>query len=280
VTSAVARAGRPAAPRCSDETGWLLRRYARLHDPRDLDTLVRRFRPLARRLALRYARGAEPIDDLEQVANVGLVKALHRFDPAKGYAFTTFAVPTILGELKRSFRDTAWIAHVPRSVQERSARVREAADDLEHQLGRAPTAREIARTVGGTEEDVVEAISALGALASLSLDAPAHAEDAGPLVEQLGHPDDGYEHAEDLAAIEAALPALTDVQQTVLRLRFDEDLKQSEIARRLGVSQMQISRILRAALERLHAVASHQSRLPASARSPAGERHHSAPSSP
>jgi RNA polymerase sigma-B factor len=260
----------PTAARCSEDTGRLLRRYACLRDPRDLDELVRRFRPLARRLALRYARGSEPADDLEQVANVGLVKALHRFDPAKGYAFTTFAVPTILGELKRSFRDTAWIAHVPRSVRERSARVRASADDLEHQLGRAPTAREIAGAVGGCEEEVVEAISALGALSSLSLDV-ATTDDAAPLVEQLGYDDDGYEHAEDLAAIEAALPALTDVQQTVLRLRFDEDLKQSEIARRLGVSQMQISRVLRAALERLQLVAGHQSRLPAAAIA-AGER--------
>jgi RNA polymerase sigma-B factor len=255
--------GDASAPRSSDSTGPLLRRYARTRDPRDLDALVRRFRPLARRLALRYARGAEPLDDLEQVANVGLVKALHRFDPAKGYAFTSFAVPTILGELKRSFRDTAWVAHVPRSVQERSARVREAADALEHRLGRAPTPREIAGAIAGSEEDVVEALAALGALSSLSLDAPTHLDDSGPLVEQLGDAEDGYERAEDLAAIQAALPALTETQRAVLELRFEEDLKQSEIARRLGVSQMQVSRVLRAALERLHIVADHQSRLSA-----------------
>src|SRR3954464_3441580 len=110
------------------ESDRLLRRYAAHRDPADLEELVRRFRPLVRKLALRYARGSEPLDDLEQVASLGLVKALDRFDPERGFAFTSFAVPTILGELKRSFRDTAWSAHVPRSVQERVADVRRESD--------------------------------------------------------------------------------------------------------------------------------------------------------
>src|SRR3954447_10090960 len=144
----------------STRSAWLLRRYAATRDPRDLDALVQRFRPLARRLARRYVRGGEPLDDLEQVANLGLVKALQRFDPDKGFAFTSFAVPTILGELKRSFRDSAWSAHVPRSMQERSARVREATERLETEHGRPPTVSEIATRLGCEDEEVLEAMSA------------------------------------------------------------------------------------------------------------------------
>src|SRR5215212_4216991 len=135
------------------DANWLLRRYARTGSPADLDALVRRFRPLARKLALRYARGSEPVDDLEQVANLGLVKAIRRFDPDRGFAFTSFAVPTILGELKRSFRDTAWSAHVPRAVQERVAKVRSESEAWVSRHGHAPTVRELAGRLECSEED-------------------------------------------------------------------------------------------------------------------------------
>src|SRR3954451_18831814 len=205
----------------STRSAWLLRRYAATRDPRDLDALVQRFRPLARRLALRYVRGGEPLDDLEQVANLGLVKALQRFDPARGYAFTSFAVPTILGELKRSFRDSAWAAHVPRSVQERSARVRETAAALEAEHGHAPSVGEIASRLGASEETVLDALAALGALSSLSLDAPAPGEEKSVTIgDHLGEDETGYRRAEDLEAVRAALPALTDAQRLVLQLRF------------------------------------------------------------
>jgi RNA polymerase sigma-B factor len=249
----------PSDPQPSRRSGWLLRRYARTQDPRDLEELVARFRPLARRLALRYARGGEPLDDLEQVANLGLVKALQRFDPDKGFAFTSFAVPTILGELKRSFRDSAWSAHVPRSMQERSARVREATERLETEHGRPPTVSEIATRLGCEDEEVLEAMSALGALSSVSFDAPSP-EEGLTVGDRIGGEDGGYELAEDLAAIQAALPTLSDIQRQVLELRFGEDLKQSEIAREVGVSQMQVSRLLRAAVDRLSTVAEYQSR--------------------
>jgi RNA polymerase sigma-B factor len=247
------------APVSSDA---LLRRYAADGDPADRDEIFRRFRPLARRLALRYARGGEPIDDLEQVACLGLLKALERFDPDRGFAFTSFAVPTILGELRRSFRDTAWAAHVPRSLQERVADVRSHVDEFIGRHGRTPTVDEIAVALDCSEEEVVDALQAASALAPMSLEAGSGSEEQEgvTLAERLGNEDPGFELVDDRVALAAALPALTDVQREVLRLRFEEELKQSEIADRVGVSQMQISRVLRAGLHRLTTVAHHQSR--------------------
>jgi RNA polymerase sigma-B factor len=245
-----APAGAPAA---RDST-WLLRRYHAERRAEDLDLLVRRFRPLARKLALRYARGSDPVDDLEQIACLGLIKALDRFDPDRGFAFTSFAVPTILGELKRSFRDTAWSAHVPRALQERVAEVRKATDDFAAYTGRAPTVAELTARTGSSPEDIVEALQAAAALSPLSLDAPrggAEDEDDAAFLDRLGGEDDGYVYVEDRAAIQAALPSLTEIQRQVLELRFSEELKQSEIALRLGVSQMQVSRRLRRSLEQL-----------------------------
>jgi RNA polymerase sigma-B factor len=238
----------------------LLRRYAADRDPADRDRIFDRFRPLARRLALRYARGAEPVDDLEQVASLGLLKAIERFDPERGFAFTSFAVPTILGELRRSFRDTAWAAHVPRSLQERVADVRSHTDAWVGRHGHMPTVRELAEALGCDEEEVIDALQAASALAPVSLEAGAPSdEEDGVLADRLGNEDPGFELVDDRVALGAALPALTDVQREVLRLRFEEELKQSEIAERIGVSQMQISRVLRAGLHRLSTVAHHQS---------------------
>jgi RNA polymerase sigma-B factor len=244
------------------DSSELLERYARRRLAADRDELIRRFRPLARKLALRYARGSEPLDDLEQVAMLGLLKAVDRYDPERGFAFTSFAVPTILGELKRSFRDTAWSAHVPRSLQERVAELRRVTEHLSAHDGRSPTVRQLAEAMQCSEEDVLEAMSAAASLSPLSLDGPRAAADddeEGTVSDRLGTDDGGYDLVEDRAAIAAALPSLTDVQREVLRLRFEEDLKQSEIAKRIGVSQMQISRVLRAGLQRLATVANHQS---------------------
>lgn len=251
----------PPAPEPRDCMGQL-RRYAARRDPRDLDALTRRFRPLARRLARRYARGEEPLDDLEQVASLGLIKALQRFDPERGCAFTSFAVPTILGELKRSFRDGAWAVHVPRAVQERAGRLREAAADVESKTGRPATTRELAVRLDCSVEDVAEALDARNAFTALSLDRPCADPERPTLGDTLGCEDGGFERIEDLAALEHALPALTDTQRAVLRLRFVQDLRQSEIARRTGVSQLQVSRTLRAAIERLRSMVEHQSAIP------------------
>jgi RNA polymerase sigma-B factor len=246
--------------RSPDRVRSLFVRYAEDRADREaLDELFGYFQPLARRLALRYARGSEPVDDLEQIANLGLLKALRRFEPGRGFAFSSFAVPTILGELKRSFRDSSWVAHVPRSVQERSARVRDVRRALEPGLGRPPSVREIAETMHEPLEDVLEAMRAMDAMSSLSLDAPSREEDEVVLGEQLGGSDPSYEQFEDIAAIRSALPALSGLQREVLELRFAHDLKQSEIATRLGVSQMQISRLLASGLQRLRIIVEHQS---------------------
>jgi RNA polymerase sigma-B factor len=242
-------------------TDELLRRYAAKPDPATLEQLVVRFTPLVRKLALRYARTSEPLEDLEQVGSLGLVKAIDRFDPERGFAFTSFAVPTILGEIKRSIRDTAWSAHVPRAMQERVAALRRANDVAAGEHGRAPTVGELADRLGWDPEDVAEAMSAARALSATSLDVPTSGEDedASTLGELLGEEDDAYDRVDDRDAIESALPVLTDMQRAVLDLRFRRDLKQSEIATELGCSQMQVSRVLRGALERLSTVAVHRS---------------------
>jgi RNA polymerase sigma-B factor len=245
------------------ESVVLLERYAEHRDPADLEEIVRRFRPLVRKLALRYARADEPLDDLEQIGSLGLIKAIHRFDPAKGFAFTSFAVPTIVGELRRSFRDTAWTAHVPRGTQERVALVRRASDAHATEHGRAPTVGELAAALDLDEELVVDALQAGASMFPLSLDGPGGArdgeDDPTALGDLLGEEDGGFGLVEDRVALRAAMQTLTPKQRHVIALRFDEGLKQSEIGQRLGCSQMQVSRLLRAALERLRTVAEHQS---------------------
>ena len=249
-------------------TDALLREYAVTRDPATLERLVVRFAPLVRKLALRYVRASEPLEDLEQVGSLGLIKAIDRFDPDRGFAFTSFAVPTILGEIKRSIRDTAWSAHVPRAMQERVAALRRAIDAEAGEHGRSPTTRELAERLGWDPEDVVEAMSATRALSAASLDVPAggEGEDTSTLVELIGQEDDAYVRVDDRDAIESALPVLTDMQRAVLDLRFRRELKQSEIATELGCSQMQVSRVLRSALERLSTVAVHRSHDSAGAR--------------
>jgi RNA polymerase sigma-B factor len=228
----------------------LFARYRRDRDPKDLEALVLRFLPLARHLARRYATTAER-DDLEQVASLGLVKAVERFDPDRGIAFTSYAVPTIVGELKRYFRDHGWSVRVPRSVQELAARVDTAVEAMTGELGHTPTAEEIAQRLETTVEQVLEARASGSAHRAESLDRPVGQEDAGSLVELLGTEDPGYERAEyaaDLGQLLAVLPAR---ERAALRLRFEEDLVQREIGQRLGISQMHVSRLLRQGIARL-----------------------------
>jgi RNA polymerase sigma-B factor len=247
----------------SDRSERLLRRYASGRRPEDREEIFHRFRPLARKLAHRYARVPESLDDLEQVAALGLLKAIDRFDPSRGFAFTSFAVPTILGELRRSFRDTAWAAHVPRALQERVVDLRDETEAWTARHGRSPTVSELATALGAGEEEVLEALQASSSRTSLSLEGGAtvgEEDDGAVLSDRLGGDDPGFELVEDRASLAVALPSLTPTQREVLQLRFGEELKQSEIAERIGVSQMQVSRVLRAALRRLETVASHQSR--------------------
>jgi len=238
----------------------LLRRFHRFRDPRDREELVRLFQPLARRQAMRYGSAQASREDLEQVAYVGLLKALDGYDPVRGTAFSSYAVPTILGELRRFFRDTGWCVHMPRAVQELAIGVRVSAETLTAELHRAPTVQEIAERVGVESDAVLDALNADGAYSAMSFDAPAgRDEDAASLSERHGTLDGGFELVEDREAVSAAARTLSDRERVVLTLRLRQDLTQSQIAEQLGVSQMQISRVMRRALARLSTVAAHQS---------------------
>jgi RNA polymerase sigma-B factor len=223
--------------------------------PAERHAMVERHLGLARHLALRYSDSGEPLDDLFQVASLGLVNAVDRFDPSRGIAFTTFAVPTILGELKRHFRDRGWAIHVPRDLKEASLRVRRAIAD--HSGERPPTPAELAEATGLSLEGVLEALDAGGAQRALSLDAPASSEEEGgaTLVDLLGDDDDALARATDRTLLESLMRTVTPREREILRLRFVEDLTQSQIGERIGVSQMQVSRILRGALTRMRAAA-------------------------
>src|SRR5436190_5243602 len=234
----------------------LLERYHRDGDIAAREALVERFLPLARQLARRHQRGGEPLDDLIQVASLGLLKAIDRFEPDRPTAFSSFAVPTILGELKRHFRDRGWSVRVPRDLQEMSVRVEKVADTMARQLARAPTPGEIAAEVGTTTERVLEAREAAGAYRAVSLDRPRDETEEGEgIAETFGVEDPGFGLAEDAATVERLMSVLSDREREVLRLRFAEDLTQSEIGARVGVSQMHVSRLIRQAIGRLRAAA-------------------------
>jgi RNA polymerase sigma-B factor len=235
----------------------LLTRYRESGDTRAREELVTRFLPLARQLARRYQRTNEPLDDLMQVASVGLVKAIDRFDPERGTAFSTFAVPTILGELKRYFRDSGWAAHVPRGMQERAMKLDQAVEVLHRRLNRSPSTKEVATELDLTEEEVLEAIEAQSAYDAVSLEQHRSddSESGDTYADTLGDEEQRYELVEYEAAIAPALRALSARDRLILHLRFSEDLTQSEIAERIGVSQMHVSRLIRRALSRLRAVA-------------------------
>jgi RNA polymerase sigma-B factor len=234
----------------------LLERYHRDGDRTARAALVDRFLPLARQLARRYQRGGEPLDDLVQVASLGLLKAIDRFDPSRETAFSSFAVPTILGELKRHFRDKGWSVRVPRDLQELAVRVERVSEELGRTLGRAPTPSEIGTAIGATDEQVLEAREAAGAYRAVSLDRPRDDdEDDGGISEAVGIEDPGFRLAEDAATVERLMRVLSDREREVLRLRFEEDLTQSEIGARVGVSQMHVSRLIRQSVARLRDVA-------------------------
>jgi RNA polymerase sigma-B factor len=235
----------------------LFARYRERDDQAARDALVERFLPLARQLARRYHRGNEPLDDLVQVASVGLLKAIDRFDPARGTAFSSFAVPTIAGELKRHYRDKGWAVRVPRDLQEMAVRVDRVGDDMSRELGRAPTAAEIAERIGASQEQVLEAREAAAAYRPVSLDRPRsdEEEEGESYADAFGVEDPGYGLAEDSATVDRLMRVLSDREREVLRLRFAEDLTQSEIGHRVGLSQMHISRLLRQAVARLREAA-------------------------
>jgi RNA polymerase sigma-B factor len=235
----------------------LFLRWREQQDRRARDLLIERFLPLARKLAHRYRGAHEPYEDLLQVASLGLVKAVDRFDPSRGTAFSSFAVPTILGELKRYFRDLGWSVHVPRGAQERALKVEEAEQKLTTQRGRPPTAPELAEYLELSIEEVLDALETAGAHHAVSLDAP-HSDEDGEsttLAASFGQCDERYELIEDGLTISTVARQLPRSEREVLELRFVEDMTQTQIAERIGVSQMQVSRILRHALSRMSELA-------------------------
>jgi RNA polymerase sigma-B factor len=231
----------------------LFRRYRAEGDPAARRELVERFLPFARKLALRYSYTDEPIDDLVQVAAVGLLGAIDRFQPDRGAKFTSFAAPTILGELKRHFRDKGWTVHVPRDLQERALALSRAVERLSNDLGRSPTLDELAAAIGCTLEQALEASEVAHSYAPASLDAPASAKDeeATALIEMIGAEDDQFALAESRELISGTWRALSQLEREVVALRFAEGLTQREIGQRIGYSQMHVSRLLRRSLGQL-----------------------------
>jgi RNA polymerase sigma-B factor len=243
------------ARRSRDERALFVR-LARDGDPNAREALVARYMPLARSMALRYQRSTEPLEDLMQVASLGLVKAIDGFDADRGIAFSSYAVPTILGEVKRHFRDRTWAVRVPRGLQELSARVDRAVGELADDRRRQPSVMEIAAHIGAEEEEVLEALQAGNAYCTVSFEMRRGAdtdEDAPTLADAIGVEEAGFHRAEQRATIDRLLTAITPRERVTLRLRFEEDLTQAEIGEIIGVSQMQVSRIIRKALSRLRA---------------------------
>ncbi len=253
-----------AVPGRVDST-TLFVRWQRSGDGAAREELVRRFLPLARKLARRYSGAHEPFEDLLQVASLGLVKAIDRFDVDRRTAFSSFAVPTILGELKRYFRDLGWSVHVPRGAQELALKVEEAQQRLTSRSGRPPSVPELAEYLELSVEDVLEALETAEAHHAASLDCPRDDGDgdSGTLADAFGRLDERFELVDARVSIASAARHLGERERRVLRLRFVDDLTQSQIASQIGVSQMQVSRILRRALAQLGELAQAQA-LPAS----------------
>jgi len=236
-----------------DEDRSLLVSYRENGDERAFAELTERYMPLASRLASRYRHTDEPMDDLVQVANMALLKAIQRFDLERETAFSSYAVPTILGELKRYFRDHSWSVHVPRDLQERAAKVNKAIDALSRKLSRPPSVKEIGEKLALSLEEVLEAMQAAQAFDATSLDAERPGEDGDrmSLGASIGDEDAGYELVEYGASIQGTLKGMDQRTREVLQLRFVRDLTQAEIAEQIGVSQMHVSRIIRRAVSEL-----------------------------
>lgn len=254
-TTPTARSRRPARDRRRETLQF--RRYGTTRDPSLRDELVRTYLPLARTIARRYESRRVPIEDLVQVAAIGLMKAIDRYDPERGIAFSSYAVPTMVGEVQRHFRDHTWGVRPPRELQERAQRVLNANRDLGAELGRPPTAGELATRLQLSLEQVVDALQACDARDITSLDRPRTVGDDtdSTFGDTIGGEDPGFERAEQRATAERLMDVLDDREREILRLRFHEDLTQAEIGERIGCSQMHVSRLVRNALGKLSAAA-------------------------
>jgi RNA polymerase sigma-B factor len=226
----------------------LLIAYHRNGDPDARERLLLELMPLVRALASRYAGRGEPLEDLVQVGALGLIKAVDRFDVDRGVEFSSYAVPTIVGEIRRHFRDKAWAMHVPRRLKELSVRLSRVLDQLTTELGRSPTIAELAEATGVEEEEVIDALESAHAYSTRSLQAPFDEAGDDNLFDRLGDDEPGYMEVEDGSLVDAGLDALNERERRIVELRFFAEMTQSQIAAELGISQMHVSRLLRRAL--------------------------------
>jgi len=226
----------------------LLVAYHRDGDQNARDRALVELMPLVRALASRYAGRGEPLEDLVQVGSIGLIKAVDRFDIDRGVDFPSYAVPTIVGEIRRHFRDKTWAMHVPRRLKELSLRLSRTLDQLTTELGRSPTIAELAAAAGVEEEEAIEALDSMNAYSTRSLSAPFDDDSDDSLSEKLGRDESGYTDVEDGTIVAAGMEALDERERRIVELRFFHELTQSQIASEVGISQMHVSRLLRRAL--------------------------------
>ena len=235
-----------------DRTRELFRRYKANGDEGAREQLIVNHLNLVRFLAAKFSNRGEPLEDLVQVGTIGLIKAIDRFEPERGLEFTTYATPTILGEIKRHFRDKGWSVRVPRRLQELSSKVNQAADALTQQLQHSPTVDEIADYLGVSSDEVLEAMESGEAYSSVPLEAGGSDEDDAPsIIDRYGQTDSDLASSDDRMLLEGLLKEFTPKEQEVVRLRFVLGLTQAEIAEKLGISQVQVSRLLRRTLKRM-----------------------------
>lgn len=236
-----------------EKTRELFRRFKEEGDMDAREKLVMSHLNLVRFIANKFKNRGESIDDLVQVGYLGLLKAIDRFDPARGLEFTTFATPTIMGEIKRHFRDKGWSVRVPRRLQELSAKVNQATDTLTSQLQRSPTIAEIAEYLDATVDEVLEAMESSSAYSSVSLEAPSGMEDddAPSVIDRYATEDEELAFTDDRIIIEEALASFSPREREVIEMRFLQGMTQIEIAEKLGISQVQVSRLLRRTLKKI-----------------------------
>ena len=236
-----------------DRTRELFRQYKATGDPEVRDQLIVSHLNLVRFLASKFKNRGEPLDDLIQVGTIGLIKVIDRFDPSRGLEFTTYATPTILGEIKRHFRDKGWSVRVPRRLQELSAKVNQANDELTNELSRSPSVEEIAKRVGASVDDVLEAMESSSAYSSVPLEGGGSSDDddAPSVIDHYATEDENLAASDDRIVLEDAIRDFSPREKDVIRMRFFEGMTQVEIAERLGISQVQVSRLLRRTLRRV-----------------------------
>ncbi len=237
--------------RAREEDRVLLHRYHEQGDMEARELLIERHLPLVRSLARRYAGRGEALDDIEQVGAIGLIKAIDRFELSREVSLATYATPNVVGEIKRHFRDKGWAIRVPRALQELNASMSSAIERLTIRLSRSPTISEIAEELETTPEEVLEAAEVGSAYSTVSLNtAPAGDEELDPL-ETIGTEDEGFRRSEDRVALAPALAKLPAREREILRMRFEEGLPQTQIAQRVGLSQMHVSRLIRKSLTQM-----------------------------